>query len=144
MSPFGVTSIYQAASVDAIAKQSYDELLVHPGHDFKKGVTIAAGTPVVTVGDALSKVLTGPNTGKYQKRNGSDPVDCIAARSVSMSNYDPNNPGVNNILDMDFAIDAIFRGIVKASMVTGINSGDYASLGIIDLRPAQDALILRW
>jgi hypothetical protein len=144
MSTF-IRSVYEAPSgYDQIKIQSYDELLVHPGHDYKKGVTIAAGTPCLSAGDALSQITTGPNMGKFQKRNAPDPVSCIVARPVAMASYDPNNPTVNNILDLDFAVDAIFRGIVKASMVSGINSADYAALGIIDMRPAQDAMILRW
>ena len=145
----GGRSIYETATVGYQPNQDIEEILIHPCCDFKKGVTIAAGSHCINVGDVLGQITSaGPNMGKFTLRvstasDGSQVPICIAARPAAMANYDPNFPNDNNILDTDFAIDAIFKGIVKASAVHGISSADYASFGIIDLRPYQDVLILR-
>jgi len=143
-----IKSVYEAPNAaDFIPVQQYEEILVHPHCDFKKGVTLAAGFQHVNAGDVLGMITTGPQTGKFRVRaaasvDGSQVPVCIAARPVQMVNYDPSLPNDNALLDVDFAIDAIFKGLVKASTVHGITSADYAAFGIVDLRPYQDVMIL--
>ena len=135
----GISSRYTAPGLNANDLQSIDELLAFPGHDWKAGVTLAAGTPVIAAGDILTMITTGPDTGKFRKQLTGEPAVCIAARPVQPTQYDTANPVANVMLDTDFMIDTIYSGYVKASMV----HGDLTGMDVIDLRPAQDVLIVR-
>lgn len=64
MGSFAVNSMYQAPNVKNVAVQTIAEILRHPGHEFKKGVTAASGMPHINVGDILG-VITA--TGKYRR-----------------------------------------------------------------------------
>jgi hypothetical protein len=55
---------YQAPNVHSIAQQTIEEILMHPGYMFKKGVTLAAGYPHVMVGDVLARITA---SGKYRR-----------------------------------------------------------------------------
>jgi hypothetical protein len=56
---------YQAPNVHSIAQQTIEEILLHPGREFKKGVTLAAGYPHVKVGDVLGRITASGKCRRY-------------------------------------------------------------------------------
>jgi len=213
MSTF-VGTRYQAPNVRSIAEQTVAELLVHPGNEFKKGVTLAAGYPCVEVGDLLGRITA---TGKFRRyptalvhtggtgtviklkdqtlgnviappfkvgeivnvgtdntntivavnhetgeitiggsitfvadedvhlttADGAEAAVCIAARPIFSGLYDPSNPNLNNMLDVDYLVDAIFQGILKRSVLRGLDTAAVTALAAQSLMPALDAVIIR-
>jgi hypothetical protein len=97
----------------------------------------------VTISGTFGGTVNNNDVVSLATSDGSDVAAGIAARPIFPRFYDPLSTTTQVLLDDDYLVDVIWQGILRLSVIRGLDAGAITDLRAVSLQPFMDAVQIR-